>query len=115
MDDARKSLLKLSSAKNRPDIEGVLVMIEQTDLLEQELESTTTYLDCFKGANLARTEISIMVYLIQVGVPLFRSKDHADNFCRSSEEIRLLATPTFSSNKPGSALPTLSTVIFSET
>ena len=71
-DDARRALLKLSSAKNRPDIEGVLVMIEQTDLLEQELEKTTTYFDCFKRANWARTEISIMVYLIQVigGNPL---------------------------------------------
>jgi MFS transporter, SP family, general alpha glucoside:H+ symporter len=71
-DDAREALLKLSSKKHRPDIEGVLVMIEQTDLLEQELEVTTTYFDCFKGANWLRTEISIMVYLIQVigGNPL---------------------------------------------
>jgi SP family general alpha glucoside:H+ symporter-like MFS transporter len=65
-------MMKLSSAKHRPDIESLLVMIEQTDLLEQELEKTTTYLDCFKRANLVRTEISIMVYLIQVigGNPL---------------------------------------------
>jgi MFS transporter, SP family, general alpha glucoside:H+ symporter len=71
-DDARKALMRLSSAKNRPDIDGMLVMIEQTDLLERELESTTTYWDCFKKANLFRTEISIMVYLIQVigGNPL---------------------------------------------
>jgi SP family general alpha glucoside:H+ symporter-like MFS transporter len=71
-DHARKALLMLSSAKHRPDIESLLVMIEQTDLLEQELEKTTTYLDCFKRANLVRTEISIMVYLIQVigGNPL---------------------------------------------
>ncbi|PMD33014.1 putative maltose permease [Hyaloscypha variabilis F] len=71
-EDARKSLLKLTSKKHRPDIDSVLVMIEQTDLLEQELESTTTYMDCFKGANWPRTEISIMVYLIQVigGNPL---------------------------------------------
>jgi MFS transporter, SP family, general alpha glucoside:H+ symporter len=71
-DDARKALEKLSSSKHRPDIESVLIMIEQTDLLEQELESTTTYMDCFKGANWPRTEISIMVYLIQVigGNPL---------------------------------------------
>lgn len=50
----------------------MLVGIEQTDLLEQEMESTTTYLDCFKGSNLTRTEISVMVYLIQVigGNPL---------------------------------------------
>lgn len=47
-------------------------MIEQTDLLEQEFEATTTYLDCFKGTNLRRTEISTVVYLIQVigGNPL---------------------------------------------
>lgn len=71
-EEARKALLKLSSAKNRPDIEGMLVMIEQTDLLERELEESTTYWECFKKANLLRTEISIMVYLIQVigGNPL---------------------------------------------
>ncbi|KAK7699699.1 hypothetical protein SLS64_011472 [Diaporthe eres] len=71
-EDARKSLLRLSSAKKRPDVDQMLVGIEQTDLLEQEMESTTTYLDCFKGSNLTRTEISVMVYLIQVigGNPL---------------------------------------------
>lgn len=71
-EDARKALMRLSSAKNRPDIDGMLVMIQQTDLLEQEIEATTTYWDCFKKANLIRTEISIMVYLIQVigGNPL---------------------------------------------
>lgn len=71
-EDARKSLLRLTSANNRPEVEQMLVGIEQTDLLEQEMESTTTYLDCFKGSNLPRTEISVMVYLIQVigGNPL---------------------------------------------
>lgn len=50
----------------------MLVGIEQTDLLEQEMESSTSYFDCFKGSNLPRTEISVMVYLIQVigGNPL---------------------------------------------
>ncbi len=40
--------------------------------LEQEIEATTTYWECFRGANLRRTEISVMVYLIQVigGNPL---------------------------------------------
>ena len=70
--DARAALIKLTSAENRPDIDQVLLGIEQTDLLEQELESSTTYYDCFKGVNLVRTEISVMVYLIQVigGNPL---------------------------------------------
>ncbi|KAK0384728.1 hypothetical protein NLU13_7206 [Sarocladium strictum] len=69
---ARDALTKLSSPTNRPDIDKMLVSIEQTDLLEQELDSSTSYWECFKGANLVRTEISVMVYLIQVigGNPL---------------------------------------------
>lgn len=71
-EDARKALLKLTSSKHRPDIDNILIGIEQTDLLEREFETSTSYLDCFKGVNIVRTEISIMVYLIQVigGNPL---------------------------------------------
>lgn len=70
--DARAALVKLTSAKHRPNIDEVLLGIEQTDLLERELEASTSYYDCFKGVNLVRTEISSMVYLIQVigGNPL---------------------------------------------
>lgn len=71
-EEARKALLKLTSSKDRPDIDKLLVGIEQTDLLEREYEDTTTYADCLKGVNWTRTEISVMVYLIQVigGNPL---------------------------------------------
>lgn len=71
-EDARKALEALSSSKNAPDIDQVLLGVEQTDLLEQEYEATTNYLDLFKGINRVRTEITIMVYLIQViaGNPL---------------------------------------------
>lgn len=71
-EDARKALEALSSSKNAPDIDQVLLGVEQTDLLEQEFEATTNYRDLFKGVNRVRTEITIMVYLIQViaGNPL---------------------------------------------
>ncbi len=64
--------MRLTSEKSRPDIDQLLLSIEQTDLLEREYEVTTSYVDCFKGANRVRTEISVMVYLIQVicGNPL---------------------------------------------
>ncbi|KAL2192502.1 general substrate transporter [Corynascus similis CBS 632.67] len=70
--DARRALVKLSSSRNPPDIDQVLLGIEQTDLLEMELEATSSYQDCLRGVHLTRTEISIMVYLIQVigGNPL---------------------------------------------
>ncbi|UNI22262.1 hypothetical protein JDV02_008165 [Purpureocillium takamizusanense] len=71
-EDARKALVKLTSAKDRPNIDNVLVGIEQTDLLEREYETSTSYVECFKGVSRRRTEISVMVYLIQVigGNPL---------------------------------------------
>ncbi|KAH8883293.1 general substrate transporter [Thozetella sp. PMI_491] len=72
IDEARDALMKLTSSKHRPDIDQILFGIEQTDQLERELESQSSYRDCFKGVNLFRTEITVMVYLIQVigGVPL---------------------------------------------
>ena len=71
-DDARKALLQLTSKENRPDVDKILLGIEQTDLLEREYATETTYRDCFQGVSLVRTEISVMVYLIQViaGNPL---------------------------------------------
>ena len=41
-------------------------MIIETDRLEREIESGSTYLDCFKKINLRRTEIAVGVYTIQV-------------------------------------------------
>lgn len=71
-DDAKHALEKLTSNKDRTDLDAMLVLIEETDLFEREIEASTTYMDCFKGSNLRRTEICIMVYLIQVigGNPL---------------------------------------------
>ncbi|KAG5932344.1 hypothetical protein E4U59_007559 [Claviceps monticola] len=70
--EARTALLQLTSSKNRPDIDKILVGIEQTDLLERQYATETTYGDCLEGISLVRTEISVMVYLIQVigGNPL---------------------------------------------
>jgi hypothetical protein len=71
-EDARKSIVKLASSRDPPNVDQVLLGIEQTDFLEQEFEADTSYWECFKGVSLRRTEISIMVYLIQVigGNPL---------------------------------------------
>jgi MFS family permease len=62
--DAEKALRRLSSKK--VDIASTLAVIVETDRLEQELEMGSTYWDCFRGANLRRTEISTGVYCTQV-------------------------------------------------
>ncbi|ANB13674.1 Mal31p [Sugiyamaella lignohabitans] len=73
-DEAKKALQRLAwdKAGDGVSLEKTLNVIEQTDLLERELHTSSTYMDCFKGSNLRRTEICCMVYLIQVicGNPL---------------------------------------------
>lgn len=63
-EDAEKSLQKLASKGF--DVKPTLAMIIETDRLEVEMETGTTYRDCFKQINWRRTEISIGVYTIQV-------------------------------------------------
>lgn len=98
--EAREALVKLTSHKNRPDIDSILFGIEQTDLLEREYETSTSYWDCFKGVSLVRTEISVMVYLIQVisGNPLI---GYANYFF---ERAGLSSSEAFNSMTSGSQL-----------
>ncbi|WVR05512.1 hypothetical protein IAU60_002530 [Kwoniella sp. DSM 27419] len=42
-----------------------MAMLEYTDLLEREHESSTSYLECYRGVNAKRTEIACMVYACQ--------------------------------------------------
>ncbi|OAA44120.1 Sugar/inositol transporter [Metarhizium rileyi] len=106
-EDARQSLLKLTSSKHRPDVDKLLNGIEQTDLLEREYETETTYSDCFKGVSLVRTEISVMVYLIQVigGNPLI---GYANYFF---EQAGLSSSDAFSMGVGNTALGFVGTVI----
>ncbi len=62
--DAENSLRRLASS--RVNIESTLAVIVETDRLEQELESGSSYLDCFRGTNLRRTEIATGAYCTQV-------------------------------------------------
>jgi MFS transporter, SP family, general alpha glucoside:H+ symporter len=62
--EAEHALQRLSSAK--VNVAATLAVIMETDRLEQEIESGSSYMDCFKPANWSRTEISIGVYCTQV-------------------------------------------------
>jgi len=67
MADARKSLRRLTSKEaTDADIDASLALIEYTDKLEKHMEEGTSYLDCFKGVNLRRTEIACTVWVAQV-------------------------------------------------
>ncbi|KAM0331331.1 hypothetical protein ACHAQA_003002 [Verticillium albo-atrum] len=65
-EEARTSLLRLTS-RNQPHfkVDETLAMIEYTNSKEAELNAGTSYRDCFKGTDLRRTEIVVIIWLVQ--------------------------------------------------
>lgn len=64
--EAEASLRRLQRKSAPVDPKQTLAAIIYTDNLEKELTVGTTYLDCFKGPELRRTEIACMVFAGQV-------------------------------------------------
>ncbi|KAF7114717.1 hypothetical protein CNMCM5793_009668 [Aspergillus hiratsukae] len=67
IDLARKSLLRLrqdTSEKER-EVEATLAYIQHTTKLEQAETDNASFLECFKGTNLRRTEINCVVWAAQ--------------------------------------------------
>lgn len=66
LDMARAALLKLTSKKNvNFNVEDTLAMMIHTNELEIQQTAGTSYLDCFKGVDLRRTEVTCITWLIQ--------------------------------------------------
>ncbi|KAL4866611.1 hypothetical protein BDV12DRAFT_172561 [Aspergillus spectabilis] len=65
-EDAIKSLNRLAIQES-PDFnaEETVAMIAYTNALEKQVETGTSYLDCFRGVDLRRTEISCLVWAAQ--------------------------------------------------
>ncbi|KAI5460440.1 general substrate transporter [Mariannaea sp. PMI_226] len=63
---AKQSLLRLTS-RNQPNFNAdeTIAMIEHTNEMEKQLSEGTTYMDCFKGVDLRRTEIVVGIWLVQ--------------------------------------------------
>lgn len=67
LEDAEKSLRRLQSSKaTHIDPKKTLATIIHTDNFEKEHEVGSSYLDCFKGPELRRTEIACMVFTGQI-------------------------------------------------
>lgn len=67
VEDAKKSLLRLTSLNRETDFNAdeTIAMMVHTTALEQKITQGSSYLDCFKGTDLRRTEIVCMVWAIQ--------------------------------------------------
>lgn len=66
-DDAKRSLLRLTSVDRETDFDAdeTVSMMLHTTALETKITRGASYLDCFRGTDLRRTEIVCMVWAIQ--------------------------------------------------
>lgn len=64
VEEARKALKKTCIDSPKINIHKTLAMMLKTDLVEIEIEKGTTYRECFKGPNRRRTEICLLLAVI---------------------------------------------------
>ncbi|KAF2242559.1 maltose permease MAL61 [Trematosphaeria pertusa] len=66
-DDAKKMILRLASPGKNPDFNAdeTIAMYKHTNEYEKASTEGASYLDCFKGTDLRRTEISAMTWFTQ--------------------------------------------------
>ncbi|KAL1406103.1 hypothetical protein Q8F55_007786 [Vanrija albida] len=67
LEDAKHALLRLTSLDRETDFDAdeTIDMMRHTTELEREITSGSSYLDCFRGSDLRRTEIVCMVWAMQ--------------------------------------------------
>lgn len=64
-EDAIKSVKRLTRADPNFSAEETVSMIVYTNAMEQQTETGASYMDCFKGTDLRRTEIACCVWAVQ--------------------------------------------------
>lgn len=66
IEDAKRSLRRLTSDRTEDEINGQLAMMVHTIKLESQITSGTNYIECFKGTDLRRTEIACLSFAGQI-------------------------------------------------
>lgn len=66
LEDAKRSLRRLHNDMTEEQLAGQLAMLVHTINIEAQVESGATYIECFKGVNLRRTEIACIAFAGQV-------------------------------------------------
>jgi SP family general alpha glucoside:H+ symporter-like MFS transporter len=66
-DEAKRQLLRLTSRNSETDFNAdeTIAMMKHTNEMEKAASEESGYLECFKGTNLRRTEISAMTWFTQ--------------------------------------------------
>ena len=60
--EASKSLRRLALAPSDAELDNAIAMLRHSDDIEKELVDGTSYLDCFNGINLRKSEIACFAH-----------------------------------------------------
>ena len=66
VEEAVRSIRRLKSSSTAASAEETIALIQHTNQIEDELQSGTSYFDCFKGVDLRRTEVVCMTFAAQI-------------------------------------------------
>lgn len=66
LEDAKRSLRRISGGRTEGQINGQLAMLVHAIKVETSMEEGTSYMDCFKGIDLRRTEICCLAFMGQI-------------------------------------------------
>lgn len=64
-DEAEKSVVRLGNPAQKSNAKLAVAMMVHTNELEKSIDQGTSYLDCFRGVDLRRTEIACMAFAAQ--------------------------------------------------
>ncbi|KAH7256143.1 general substrate transporter [Fusarium tricinctum] len=106
-DDALKNLVRLRPAATVEELRDALGLIIYTNNLEEQLSVGTSYWDCFKGFELRRTEIAVVVFAGQIFSGLY----FAYNSTYFFQQIGLDSTTTYHLNVGGNGMALFATLV----
>ena len=107
MEDAERSLKRLVRKSAGIDTKTLLAAIVHTNELEQELETGTSYKDCFKGPERRRTEIACVAFAGQI----LSGSSFAYNSTYFFQQVGLNTDTTYKLNVGGTGMALFGTLV----
>lgn len=107
LEEAERALKRLASPSANIDTKQILANIVHTNQLEEDLSVGTSYLDCFRGPELRRTEIACVCFAGQVTSGL----NFAYNSTYFFQQVGLDTKTTYNLNVGGTGMALFGTLI----
>jgi SP family general alpha glucoside:H+ symporter-like MFS transporter len=107
LEAAEHSVKRLTAKSTHEKAKQTVAMMVHTDNLEKEVDTGTSYLDCFKGIDLRRTEIACISFAGQV----LAGSQFAYSGTYFFEQAGLAASNAYKLNLAGTAIAFIGTII----